>query len=1743
MEQPYTFEKPPSSNPFHRNIHISPWIIAVFAIILLADLAIGIAALVKSTQSASISGFSAPQTAILHEITQNITVTSGGSLVGPGFQCAGNALTTQETRPFARFSSLQSTQANTDPLLFEAINSNLKVGNILTNEVLFRQDPLDSKDVVKADGDGFLVQEFSTGNEALLGFDGLVLTNAAKSDISLSIGTTGNAIITCETNKYLDIKAGIHLLNVTTANRPTNPQEGTLIYDTTLENMMLFKDGTWNASGNVASVSGTSQQIAISGTATNPIVGFASESKAIIDSWGALMPATSPVDRQFLQYQSSPNKLVWINALKPFPVSRSIYVDKSGNDTTGDGTNTAPFLTVIKAFQVGMVGNQTSLTNQTVIMVGGGIYTEDNSGGPFPIAASGFSLMGSSSRGTTIKPLDPTKDLFTMTNVNFTCTNIRWEPAITTSTARGFVISGNFSTVFTNCLFRFWQLPIDISGNGYQNSSLLCDACLFAHNNNCIQVTNANLLVNDSQLRGSLTSPTPDPLINGILAMDSTTVVYISASLFTWFGYGVRCTNGCAAFVTACQFIFNNKGVVADDLGGTGGQLTIDGCSYSKLDNISGTRQIGIQCFGSGSKVTATSSTIDGRNVLGTIQGIGMQITQGATSILQGCSIVNCYTGIQLGVTGGTDTASTECQASSTAFDGNLPESVHLYGACTLALVMIAIDDDTTIFLDNPTYVKLLMSDMNSDHFMAIGPLTNIDFGLIEIATKPTLSSHLHYQSNIYGAESLCYINPDTVNAAWTVRAQNGANVNVISEVSTADQEASLRLVSDTSNESGSSMRGWRIYKTGGTTPNAKLNFAYQNSIAGQDVISETTMVQIDASVTSAQKFRLMNNKLTFDTDDTDIFRNSAGVLRTSGNWIIDGLTTANTALAVNGSKQIVSSATSATELGYLSGVTSAIQTQLNAKLPLSAGASFPLTGALFTIQGTASTPAININSNSGIYSSGSSDFAISTSGVAQLKLDSAGELSLYGSNYSTQGVLHNSAAGIITSSNITNSDIDDGTITNAKLFHVSSSNNSDYLVVRNGSGSFSATMIDLSGTPTSANDVTTKSYVDSKVSTGIVFHTAVKVLGFTDQAITGLYMLDGVNLADNDRVLLVGQTTQSKNGAWVAHSGDWTRPTDFDTGTTAGPAYFLVLEGSGYTGSAWICSTPTATIDLTSTTDVLTFSEFSIPTTINGTNLGTGTGAVFKPPAVGTNLNFRTLINRTSPSTGFMIIANDTNEVTFAVDATSANTASKVVARDSSGNFIAGTISASLNGAASLNVLKAGDTMGGPLKLPAGTTGMPSLQLGTTTCGLSSQALENLEFQTSGATVGNFDATGALFLTTSQYTTSAGIAHIANTSGRISSSLIVNTDVDPSAGIVDTKLATITTAGKVANSATSATDANVSPFNTIVARDGSGNFSATTVNANLVGNVTGSASLNVLKAGDTMGGPLILPLGLATTPSLGFSTTGVGLSSVSNGLQISTGGSGASTLRWSIDSTGAVTMNQLSTAGVVHNATGGLLSTSLIVNADVSASAAIVDTKLATISTAGKVSNSATTATDANTANMIVARDSGGSFSATIPKGSFYCKTSFSTGTFPTPSTTVGKLCPPTTVTAGTLVQFTHSAGVLTYAPSPARTRTFSVEMFVYFTTLTAQPNTYNFWIVKNGGAAPNVPVAGDAQAVVPFSVNATTNTLNWGITISDTMSLSNGDTLQLAVSNSTSGGTAFNILISEMKVFAIGD
>lgn len=103
----------------------------------------------------------------------------------------------------------------------------------------------------------------------------------------------------------------------------------------------------------------------------------------------------------------------------------------------------------------------------------------------------------------------------------------------------------------------------------------------------------------------------------------------------------------------------------------------------------------------------------------------------------------------------------------------------------------------------------------------------------------------------------------------------------------------------------------------------------------------------------------------------------------------------------------------------------------------------------------------------------------------------------------------------------------------------------------------------------------------------------------------------------------------------------------------------------------------------------------------------------------------------------------------------------------------------------------------------------------------------------------------------------------------------------------------------------------------------------------------------------------------------------------------------------------GSISNNEVATAAAIAYSKLNL-STSIL-NSDISASAGIVDTKLATISTVGKVSNSATTATNNNTASAIVSRDASGNFTAgTITASLSGNATSVTNGVYTTDTGTV---------------------------------------------------------------------------------------------------------------------------------------
>ena len=253
---------------------------------------------------------------------------------------------------------------------------------------------------------------------------------------------------------------------------------------------------------------------------------------------------------------------------------------------------------------------------------------------------------------------------------------------------------------------------------------------------------------------------------------------------------------------------------------------------------------------------------------------------------------------------------------------------------------------------------------------------------------------------------------------------------------------------------------------------------------------------------------------------------------------------------------------------------------------------------------------------------------------------------------------------------------------------------------------------------------------------------------------------------------------------------------------------------------------------------------------------------------------------------------------------------------------------------------------------------------------------------------------------------TTPGIIH-NNNAGILSTSLIVNADVSALAAIVDTKLAQITTPGKVANNATTATSANTA--SAIVARDTNNAFSAGAVSvASLsVGAITSALNTtgsDLLIQNSTTDASIINKIGSTggngsqykIQDSLGSNIMLVddaGSMYVKDGVYPNTASQGyvggpsqrfgnAYLVNADIQ-TNLVCSGLSGSAGIAHISSAGLFSNSQIVNADVSASAAIVDTKLAQITTTNKVADSANTslaaATSANTASTLVKRSSDG--------------------------------------------------------------------------------------------------------------------------------------------------------------------
>ena len=255
---------------------------------------------------------------------------------------------------------------------------------------------------------------------------------------------------------------------------------------------------------------------------------------------------------------------------------------------------------------------------------------------------------------------------------------------------------------------------------------------------------------------------------------------------------------------------------------------------------------------------------------------------------------------------------------------------------------------------------------------------------------------------------------------------------------------------------------------------------------------------------------------------------------------------TANRAVISNSSQKIAVSSVTDTELGYVSGVTSALQTQLDAKINTSAiGSSVQAYDAdLAAIAGLTSA------ADKGIQFTGSGT-------AATYDLTTAGKALLDDADTSAQRTTL--GLGTIATQDSNNVTVTGGSVTGL-------------------------------GDPSVSSEAATKNYVDQAVAglrTRIIAEAATTAnIDLTADLQNG-DTLDGVTLVTGDRVLVKDQTDATANGLYiVVASGTASRDPEHDTIAELSGQMIVVNQGTSNDNKIFLCTTDSsATIGVSNIT------------------------------------------------------------------------------------------------------------------------------------------------------------------------------------------------------------------------------------------------------------------------------------------------------------------------------------------------------------------------------------------------------------------------------------------------------------------------------------------------------------------------------------------------------------------------------
>ncbi len=107
------------------------------------------------------------------------------------------------------------------------------------------------------------------------------------------------------------------------------------------------------------------------------------------------------------------------------------------------------------------------------------------------------------------------------------------------------------------------------------------------------------------------------------------------------------------------------------------------------------------------------------------------------------------------------------------------------------------------------------------------------------------------------------------------------------------------------------------------------------------------------------------------------------------------------------------------------------------------------------------------------------------------------------------------------------------------------------------------ASNVNIPAVPTSATHAASKEYVDNTALTGLKLGASVKTVGVSNLALSGLSAVNGYTPSSGDRILVIGQTTASENGVYIADASTWSRATDSDSDAELRGYQYLITAGT----------------------------------------------------------------------------------------------------------------------------------------------------------------------------------------------------------------------------------------------------------------------------------------------------------------------------------------------------------------------------------------------------------------------------------------------------------------------------------------------------------------------------------------------------------------------------------------------------